>query len=98
MSLVVWAISGVFSVIGALCYVELGLTIQASGAEYTYIKKAFGDLPAFLVLWIILTISGPTGFIIVSITCAQYVIQPLFPDCPIPDEFVRIGACLVMSK
>ncbi|XP_072024461.1 Y+L amino acid transporter 2-like isoform X1 [Amphiura filiformis] len=97
LSMIVWTACGIFSLIGALCFAELGTTIDSSGAEYTYIKESFGDLAAFVVLWVNLIIIIPTGHIIVALVFAFYLVGPFFPDpeCPPPDLFVRIVAVLV---
>ena len=99
MSMVVWVVSGVFSLIGALCFAELGTTILASGGEYSYILFAFGELPAFVLLWATLIIINPTGQAIIALTFANYVMQPFVGDCENPSAgVVQIVAILCLGK
>lgn len=97
-SLLIWGACGIVSLVGALCYAELGTFILISGADYAYIRKAFGNLPGFLFLWVALVIITPTGNAIIALTFANYMLQPFFPSCEPPDVPVRLVAatCLCL--
>ncbi|KAK7864127.1 hypothetical protein R5R35_007645 [Gryllus longicercus] len=96
LSLVVWVLCGILSMIGALCYAELGTSIPRSGGDYAYIFEAFGPLPAFLYLWDAMLIFVPTTNAIMGLTFAKYVIQPFFPSCDLPDSAARMIAAVTI--
>ncbi|KAH3842181.1 large neutral amino acids transporter small subunit 1-like [Dreissena polymorpha] len=97
MSCVMWAVCGLFSGLCALCYAELGASIPQSGGEYIYIKRAFGDFPGFLCLWINFIIICPVGIAASSLIFATYVLKPLFPDCEPPASALRLLAALIVT-
>ncbi|XP_076041187.1 solute carrier family 7 member genderblind [Oratosquilla oratoria] len=96
LSLVVWVLCGFLSMIGALCYAELGTAIPKSGGDYAYINEAFGSLPSFLFLWDANLIFVPTTNAIMALTFANYVLQPFFPSCEMPQNAIRLIAALAI--
>lgn len=96
LSLVVWLFCGLISLVGAICYAELGTMILKSGSDYAYIGVSFGKLPAFLYLWVALVVIIPCGNAIGALTFASYVLEPLFP-CGPPRSAVSLLAALCIT-
>ncbi|KAK6186266.1 hypothetical protein SNE40_008336 [Patella caerulea] len=96
-SMMIWALCGMICLVGAMCYAELGTCILKSGADYAYIKEGFGGLPSFLYLWVALIIIFPTGNAITALTFSNYILQPFFPDCDMPEVALSLLAALCIT-
>ncbi|KAM7533835.1 hypothetical protein Aperf_G00000109470 [Anoplocephala perfoliata] len=97
LSLIMWVVPGIFSMLGALVYAELGVRIPKSGGEYVYILEAFGGFPAFLVMWVTFVIIGGVTCAANSLIFAKYILYPLYPDCVIPNHIVNMTALAGLS-
>ncbi|KPI95265.1 B(0,+)-type amino acid transporter 1 [Papilio xuthus] len=87
LCLIIWTVSGIISLLGALSFAELGTVLGKSGAEYSYFQEAFGNihkywgpLPSFICAWIYVVILRPAEVAIIVMTFAEYAIQPFTPD------------------
>lgn len=69
----VWLLGGVLALAGALAYAELAALRPQAGAEYVYLREAFGPLAAFLTGWTSF-VAGFSGAIAASaLALADYV-------------------------
>ncbi|CAH8588566.1 unnamed protein product [Schistosoma curassoni] len=93
-SLIIWIGCGIFSLLGAYCYAELGTMIQRSGGDYAYVLEAFGSFMGFLRLWIEVMVARPATMAVIAMTFAKYILQPIFPDCPQSNAVVRCLAAV----
>lgn len=100
-TLLVWTFGGVLSLLGALCYCELGTFIEKSGGDYIYLKIAYGRFIGFLVSWVNVWFLDPGSHAILSLTFAVYATQPFFPSqggttCHPPFGLVKLlAACAI---
>src|SRR2546425_12339169 len=78
--LVVWLVTGVLTVIGALCYGELAAAMPAAGGQYVYLREAFGPLWGFLYGWTMLLVIQTATIAAVAIAFAKFtgVLIPWF--------------------
>jgi amino acid transporter len=49
--LAAWALGGVLSLVGALCYAELATTYARNGGDYEYLTQAYGRWAGFIFGW-----------------------------------------------
>ena len=75
--LLVWLAGGLYTLLSAVCFAELGTTLPEAGGYYVYARHAFGNTVGFAVGWTDwLTYCAVLGY--VSIGMAEFV-AILFP-------------------
>ena len=98
MALTVWLSSGIFSMVGAYCYAELGCMIKKTGGDYAYVMETFGGFLAFMRLYVESMIIRPCTVAIVALSFAVYSVKYIFPECDPPDEAVRLLAAICIGN
>eukprot|EP00057_Strongylocentrotus_purpuratus_P019953 XP_011674427.1 PREDICTED: cystine/glutamate transporter [Strongylocentrotus purpuratus] len=95
-ALLVWVLCGILSMLGALCYAELGTTFPVSGGDFSYLLEAYGPILAFLRLWTSVVSIRTASFAVLSLTCVTYILLPFYPNCDIPPVVFRLVAACVL--
>jgi APA family basic amino acid/polyamine antiporter len=68
----VWLIAGIFSLIGALIYAEVGAMLPETGGQYVYFKNMYGKFVAFLYGWAAFSVINTASVAAISFVCSQY--------------------------
>jgi basic amino acid/polyamine antiporter, APA family len=72
-----WIVGGLLSLFGAMTYAELSTLLPYTGGEYVYLRKAYGDLTAFLYMWTWFAVAKPAS--IASVTTGLARTLAIFP-------------------
>ncbi|KAA0197762.1 Large neutral amino acids transporter small [Fasciolopsis buskii] len=100
LSLFMWVATGLFSILGACVYAELGVLLPVNGGDYYYINHVIGRAAAFVTLWIIYAIMSGAGLAANALVFAVYLLRPIYGDetCDIPIGVVRLAALVGLRK
>jgi basic amino acid/polyamine antiporter, APA family len=92
--LLVWVVGGLYTVIGAVCFAELGTMLPKEGGYYVYARHAFGDTVGFAVGWTDwLSYCAVLGY--VSIGFADFV-RVLLPSWSPPVTVVAVTVLVAL--
>jgi APA family basic amino acid/polyamine antiporter len=86
--LAVWVLTGVMTVLGALCYAELAGMMPDAGGQYVYLKRAFSPIWGFLYGWTLFLViqTGSIAAVAVAFTKFLGVFVPMLgTDVAKPD-------------
>uniref|UniRef100_A0A0P5JBS7 b(0,+)-type amino acid transporter 1 n=1 Tax=Daphnia magna TaxID=35525 RepID=A0A0P5JBS7_9CRUS len=110
LCLVLWAVCGLYSLLGAISYCEIGTLIPKSGGEYIYFLEAFGHthkffgpILAFIFAWTVVFLLKPSSLAILSLSFAKYLSSPILtainfcPDTYLSYVINRLFAALCIG-
>ena len=94
--LLLWIGAGVLTLVGALCYAELGARRPNAGGIYVYLREAFGPLAGFLFGWTMLLVIYSGSSAAVATIFARYA-SALFGLSPAWALPLTIGALVFVA-
>jgi amino acid transporter len=72
-----WLLGGVLSLVGGLCFAELGAAYPHAGGVYHYLDRTFGSRLAFLFGWARMTIIQSGSIVLLAFVFGDYLSQLL---------------------
>jgi len=71
--LAAWVAAGLLSLAGALTYAELAAMLPQAGGEYVFLRRAYGDLTAFVFGWMRFVVAGSGSIAILGVGVATFL-------------------------
>jgi APA family basic amino acid/polyamine antiporter len=96
VALLVWLLGGVFSLLGALTFAELGGMLPEAGGSYVYVREAFGPLPAFLLGWTLFLAIGTGSIATLAVAFGDYAAE-LVPLGPAARKLLALGVIAAVT-
>src|SRR5664280_822246 len=94
--MVVWLITGIITVIGALCYGELASMMPHVGGQYVYLREAYHPLIGFLFGWTTFLVIQCGSIAAVAVAFAKFS-GVLFPWIADKNILLHIGHLKISS-
>ncbi|HIM28402.1 MAG TPA: amino acid permease, partial [Planctomycetes bacterium] len=91
-----WVAGGIISIMGALCYAELGSTYPQACGDYHYLTKAYGSWAGFLFGWLQTVIARPGDITLMAIIFATYA-APLVGGDDLAQIGLAVGAVVLLT-
>jgi basic amino acid/polyamine antiporter, APA family len=89
LSLMVWIVGGVLSLLGALTYAELAAANPEAGGLYCYIRDGFGRLSAFLYGWCLFLVIASGSVAALARAFSEYLARVL-PISPVGQTIAAV--------
>jgi APA family basic amino acid/polyamine antiporter len=87
--ILIWLVSGVMTMIGALSYAELAGMLPHAGGQYVFLREAYGPLWAFLYGWTTFLVIQTGLIAAVAVIFARYLgvlVPALGTEAPVWDQ------------
>ncbi len=78
-ALLVWFVTGLCAMFGALCYAELAAMMPRAGGPFVYLRQAFPPWVAFLFGWTSFFVMQPSALALISDVLAAHVAHLVDP-------------------
>jgi len=96
LSLLVWLVGGVLSLLGALTYAELAAANPEAGGLYCYIRDGFGRLTAFLYGWCLFLVIASGSVAALARVFSEYLATVL-PISPAGQTLVAVVMIAIVT-
>jgi len=70
--LLVWVIAGIFTVFSIMTLAEVGAMMPATGGQYVFMQKMYGNFWAYLYGWASFAVINTAGSAGITFICSQY--------------------------
>jgi APA family basic amino acid/polyamine antiporter len=87
--LMIWVVTGLITVAGALSYGELAAAMPKAGGQYVFLREGLGHLPGFLYGWTLFLVIQTGTIAAVAVAFARFL--GVFVPAVSPELFVSFG-------
>src|SRR6266852_3326150 len=96
LSLLVWLVGGILSLLGALTYAELAAANPEAGGLYCYIRDGFGRIPAFLYGWCLFLVIASASIAALARAFTRYLAE-IIPLSPVASTVASVVMIAIVT-